>query len=122
MSRGEIKNIRGSRTTLPLIVNGKQGFTCIANQFAEKYKALYNSVSSNNNVSKTIKASFNRDIQTLVNATRHWLDNNSIDFDDLKNIIQNMKPGKSGGVTILCSDNYIHGTNKLLHCITYYYF
>ncbi len=115
---GEVKKIKGTSNVIATKVNGKDTAPGIASEFALKYDKLFNSVKSDDCIMKSIGSCIENDLHTLCDIDSGWYINNCVSCDSVKRIIVNMKRGKSGGDTGLCSDNFIHATDKFMYYIT----
>ena len=98
----EVRKIRCSKSgSRPLSVDNVSGEQEICDIFVNKYSNLYNSVPYDLDEMKSIK-------DRIDDRIRKYKEHYTINVDDVKKAIHNLKCGKSDGEEGLSSDHFIH--------------
>ena len=108
----EISKIRSKCRSSSSVINGYNDSSDIANEFASKYNVLYNSVTSDPTDMQSMALSIRKDIITTSESTDHSF-SHVITMPDIKYAAKKLRAGKSGGISAVTSDCFIHGTDSL---------
>ena len=109
----EIRKIGSKCHSSSSVINGYTNSTDIANEFASKYNVLYNSVNSSDPTDlQSMALSIRKDIITTSESTDHSF-SHVITMPDIKSAVKKLRAGKSGGVSAVTSDCFIHGSDSL---------
>ena len=108
----EISKIRNKCHPSSSVINGYNDSTDIANEFASKYDVLYNSVTSDPTDLQSMTLSIRKDIITTSESTDHSF-SHVITMPHIKSAVKKLRAGKSGGVSAVTSDCFIHGSDSL---------
>ena len=108
----EISKIRSKWRSSFSVKNGYNDSTDIANEFASKYNVLYNSVTSDPTDMQSMALSIRKHIITTSESTDHSFPH-VITMPDIKYDVKKLRAGKSGGISAVTSDCFIHGTDSL---------
>jgi hypothetical protein len=111
----EVKKFRGKSTCIPHNINGTTGDKNIANEFANKFKTIFNSVGCSPQVLSNIQTSVS---DILYNTSSSDVNNSLMKPTEMMSIMKDMKSGKSDGNLGLYSDHILNGTDKLFHFIS----
>lgn len=106
-----VQRLRGSKQTLPNVVDGVLGPEAISSKFAQKYKELYNSVSFNKRDMELLSDDLAQSIKIQCCSDK-CESAHCITTKDVKLAIGQLKHGKSDG-SYQSSDLFINGTPKL---------
>jgi hypothetical protein len=123
----EVRKLRGRGAHMPYTVDGETGNENIAGVFANNFKTVFNSVSSNQIELRNIEKKINDLVlyQIEDDITSHLMCRTDFDM-----IMKRFKSGKSDGNVGLFSDHLIHGTallydllitlfnSMIVHCIS----
>ena len=108
----EISKIRSKCRSSSSVINGYTDSTDIVNEFASKYNVLYNSVTRDPTDMQSMTLSIRKDIITTSDSTDHSF-SHVITMPDIKSAVKKLRAGKSGGISAVTSDCFIHGTDSL---------
>ena len=97
-------------------MNGYSDSKDISNEFANNYNTLYNSVSSDLTDLQSMARAIREDITIASESTVHIFPR-VITIPDIKSAISKLQAGKSGGVSPVTSDCFIHGSDSLYYFI-----
>ena len=111
----EISKIRSKCRSSSSVINGYTDSTDIANEFASKYNVLYNSVTRDPTDMQSMALSIRKGIITTSDSTDHSF-SHVITMPDIKSAVKKLRAWKSGGISAVTSDCFIHGTDSLLLC------
>ena len=109
----EVKRVENSGRNLPSNIGGKTSSSDIAALFAEKYKTLYNSVPSDNDLMSSVSQETRR---RLANCS---LEEMQITDTDIKIVLRNIKSNKSDDEGFLFSNHLLLASGKLHDHIAY---
>ena len=110
----EIRKISGKCKTIPNMVDGSIGDDNISDVFAEKYKALYNSVSyENDDMDKLLQS-----VDKIITNECSKLDIPYIAVENVIDAMSRIKRGKNDGYGMLYSDHFINGPHRLYVLLT----
>ena len=112
----EVRKIRGKKKSNAAVVNGYTESKDIANEFANKYSLLYNSVRSDPDELHSLAYNIDDGIQSSC-MHDHCSFTHRITIEHIVESVQLLRPGKSGGANGVMSDSFIHGTNLLYQYI-----
>ena len=111
----EVRKFKGKSTCIPHNINGTTGDKNIANEFANKFKTVFNSVGCSPEAMSNVRKSVD---DILYSASRSDIDNSFMDPSEMKSIIKDIKSGKSDGNLGLYSNHILNGTDKLFYFIS----
>ena len=107
-----VKNVSGVKSGLPSTVDNVNGEENISNLFANKYNAVYNSVSYDVDDMTNLLFSLENDICQKCNSSECYY-NHVISVEQINSAIKLLKPHKSDGDLGHSSDHIINGSLKL---------
>ena len=108
----EAKKMKSGGHSMPSVVDGVEGVEEICSLFQDKYEALYNSVSFNDNEMNVLLSDVSTDVSNSCESD--CCENHHVmNVDDVKYAVRKLKAGKSDANVDLCSDNFICACNDL---------
>lgn len=110
----EAKRVKQSSKTLPDSMDGVRGSSQIANLFGQKYKTLFNSVPTDNDLMQNVVDEVDTKLMSLAPLDASCI----VTFDDFKKALSMIKNGKSDGSSQMDSDHLINASDKLLHILS----
>ena len=106
----EVKLVNNKTSGVPNMIDGAMGDEPISDVFIDKYKNLYNSVSFDSNDMDSLLTK----VDKLINGDCNVDHTNSvIKVNDVVEAISQIKHGKKDGYSLIYTDHFINGTNKL---------
>jgi PHP family Zn ribbon phosphoesterase len=106
----EVKRFTGKGVQMPYTVDGAVGNKEIASVFANRFKSIFNAVSSDNNALYDTQQKLNN---LAFSQNLDQIELSMMVKTDLPTILKRFKSGKSDGVANLFSDHILHGTDML---------
>ena len=106
----EVKLVNNKTSGVPNTIDGAMGDEPISDVFIDKYKNLYNSVSFDSNDMDSLLTKVDKLINEDCNVDHT---NSVIKVNDVIEAISQIKHGKKDGYSLIYTDHFINGTNKL---------
>ncbi len=119
----EVKKMNKCKTSVAPLVDGHSDSNSVADLFSCRYRDLFSSVPSDYSLLQSI-------LSTITEGIRHVCVNHvddmdamphchSVDIVDVKSAISSLRTGKVDRVDDLCSDNFVHASERFLLYISY---
>ena len=108
----ETNKIKHRLKAIPTHIDSVNGMENIANLFADKQEALYQSVGYNEDDLRQLQTRIVCNVQTKCNHDKCGFSHN-INVAHVKKAIGALKPGKSDGSEGLTTDHFLNGTDQL---------